>query len=103
MAWDDGVGEVGEARARHDMLIDADILQVAERRLPPGLVHDVVVVRRMAAHHEVAEDRRAGRGTGDHTTALEHFHESAFTLGRAIVLHEVELPAALEPDAARSS
>src|ERR1019366_9099748 len=101
MAWDDGVGEVGEARARHDMLVDADVLEVAERRLPPGLVHDVVVVRRMAAHLEVAEDRRAGRGAADHTAALEHFNESALTPGGAIVLHEMELLAALEPDATR--
>jgi hypothetical protein len=51
------------------------------------------------ADHEVAEDGSArGRAT-DNAAALEQCHDFAFGLRAAVVLHDVELPPALEPDA----
>src|SRR6185312_7822399 len=52
MAWHDRVREVGEPLARDDVLVDPHPAQVAETLLVAGKIHDVVVVRRRAAHEE---------------------------------------------------
>ena len=96
----DGVSEVRQALARDDVLIDADVPEIGEALLVSRIVHDPVVLRRRAPHEEVAEDRGTGRGPTDDSASLEHVAEGFLRFGPAVVLHQMELPSALEPHAA---
>jgi hypothetical protein len=82
------------------VLIDPGVAQKAEALLVLRVVHDEIVIGRRAAHEEITDDRRAGRRSTHHTAAGEHVVETLLGLRTGVRVHEVKLPAALEPHSA---
>ena len=96
----DGVREIRQSLARHDVLIDPDATEICEPLLVSRIVHDEIVVRRSAAHEKITKNRCAGGRATDNAASGQHVAKRLLRLGTGVVIDEMKLAAALKPDAA---
>src|SRR5262249_60336127 len=97
IALDEG-GQVGEAVALGEVLVDADAGQEAEAAFV-ALAHHLGVAQRAATQQVIALDGGAGAAAADDPAALQHVAEALVGLGVLVPIDEAPLPPAAAPDA----